>query len=300
MRGWISGYGGGAQSRPFVKYTTNGGATWIEHTPQVGPYDSFAALAFIDDENGWAAGAGGIFRHGELPQVTPTLTAISTNTPVLPTATSPAATGTPVPPSATPAQPTNTPSSATPTSIPNSCTTTFTDVPQGSTFYAFVQCLACRNILSGYSDGTFRPGNDLTRGQLAKIVSNAAGFSEPVSGQSFSDVAPTHPFYESIQRMVAHGIISGYSDGTFRPQNNATRGQISKVVANAAGFEEPVSGQRFSDVAPTHPFYESIQRMVAHGIISGYSDGTFRPQNNATRGQIAKIVSNAFFPDCQP
>jgi photosystem II stability/assembly factor-like uncharacterized protein len=63
MRGWIAGYGGGPDSRPFVKYTTDGGATWIEHTPTVGPYDSFAALAFLDDENGWAGSAGGIFRH---------------------------------------------------------------------------------------------------------------------------------------------------------------------------------------------------------------------------------------------
>jgi hypothetical protein len=71
MRGWIAGYGGGAESRPFVKYTTDGGATWIEHTPEVGPYDSFPALAFVDDEYGWAAGAGGIFRHGTPPPLIP-------------------------------------------------------------------------------------------------------------------------------------------------------------------------------------------------------------------------------------
>src|SRR5581483_9204378 len=64
MRGWIAGYGGGAESRPYVKYTTDGGATWIDHTPNVGPYDSFSALAFLSGNYGWAAGAGGIFRHG--------------------------------------------------------------------------------------------------------------------------------------------------------------------------------------------------------------------------------------------
>jgi photosystem II stability/assembly factor-like uncharacterized protein len=83
-RGWIAGYGGGAQSRPFVKYTTDGGANWIEHTPSVGPYDSFAALAFVDDDYGWAAGAGGIFLHtGTGPPPTATATAVlPTNTPV--------------------------------------------------------------------------------------------------------------------------------------------------------------------------------------------------------------------------
>ena len=94
------------------------------------------------------------------------------------------------------------------------------------------------------------------------------------------------------------GIIGGYSDGTFRPGNPATRGQISKIVANAANMNDPVSGQRFSDVPPTHTFYEFIERMAARGIIGGYADGTFRPEANATRGQVSKIVANAFFPGC--
>jgi hypothetical protein len=176
----------------------------------------------------------------------------------------------------------------------------FTDVPQGSTFYQYVQCLACKGILGGYSDGTFRTNNDVTRGQLSKIVSNAAGFNEAVTGQTFSDVAPDSPFYAFVERMVRRGIISGYGDGTFRPNNNATRGQISKIVANARSYTEPVSGQTFSDVAPESPFYAYIERMVSRGIISGYGDGTFRPNANATRGQTAKIVSNAFFPNCHP
>lgn len=175
----------------------------------------------------------------------------------------------------------------------------FTDVQEGSTFYPFVRCLACRGILSGYSDGTFRPGNNVTRGQLAKIVSNAAGWDEPVSGQTFSDVAPGSTFYEYIERAAAHGAIGGYSDGTFRPGNNATRGQISKVVSNAQGWNEPVSGQTFSDVASGSTFYEYIERMASRSVIGGYSDGTFRPGNNATRGQTAKIVSNSFFSGCQ-
>jgi N-acetylmuramoyl-L-alanine amidase len=136
-------------------------------------------------------------------------------------------------------------------------------------------------------------------GQLAKIVSNAAGWNEPVAGQTFSDVAPGSTFYEYVERAAAHGAIGGYSDGTFRPNNNATRVQISKVVSNAMGWNEPVSAQTFSDVPPDSTFYEYIERMATRGVISGYSDGTFRPNNNATRGQTAKIVSNAFFPGCQ-
>ena len=121
----------------------------------------------------------------------------------------------------------------TPTPSPTACTVSFSDVPEGSTFYPYIRCLACRGILGGYGDNTFRPGNNITRGQLAKIVSNAAGWTEPVSGQTFSDVAPSSPFYEYVERAVAHGAISGYSDGTFRPGNNATRGQTAKIVSNS-------------------------------------------------------------------
>src|SRR5205823_3474444 len=63
---------------------------------------------------------------------------------------------------------------ATPTSTV--CPMQFTDVPPSNPFYPFVRCLACRHIVSGYSDDTFRPGDSVTRGQVAKIVSNSAGF----------------------------------------------------------------------------------------------------------------------------
>ncbi|HET9493958.1 MAG TPA: S-layer homology domain-containing protein [Chloroflexia bacterium] len=179
-----------------------------------------------------------------------------------------------------------------------SCAISFTDVQPGSTFHPYVQCLACRDVIGGYSDGTFRPNADVTRGQLSKIVANAAGFSEAVTGQSFTDVPPSHTFYLYIERMARRGIINGYSDGTFRPHNNATRGQIAKIVSNSVGYSWEPTGQAFTDVPPTHAFYVFVERLVHEGVIGGYSDGTFRPQNNATRGQVSKIVSLGFFPEC--
>jgi photosystem II stability/assembly factor-like uncharacterized protein/ribosomal protein L30/L7E len=233
--------------------------------------------------DGWIVGEQGVMLHSY--EVSPTPTSTSTPTPT--------------------ATPTNTPSpgaSPTVTTTPTACTVQFTDVPTTHPFYPYIRCLACRGILGGYSDGTFRPDNFVTRGQLSKIVANAAGFSEPVSGQTFTDVPPTHPFYVYIERMARRGIIGGYSDGSFRPDNNATRGQISKIVASAASIQDPIpqSRQSFVDVPPTHPFWVYIERLSARGIIGGYSDGTFRPDNAATRGQVSKIVANAFFPGCNP
>ncbi|HEX9987348.1 MAG TPA: S-layer homology domain-containing protein [Chloroflexia bacterium] len=202
------------------------------------------------------------------------------------------------------------------------CTMQFSDVPEGSTFYPYVRCLACRDILAGYPDGTFRPGYNVTRGQLSKIVANAAGFNEPVSEQHFQDVPPGNTFYQFVERMASRGIIGGYDCGGagepcgttnmpyFRPNANATRGQISKIVSEAAGFAEPPAGQMFEDVPPGSTFYAWVQILASRGIMGGYPCGGigepcgadnlpyFRPLANATRGQVSKIVAGAFFPEC--
>jgi hypothetical protein len=201
-----------------------------------------------------------------------------------------------------------------------------------------VRCLACLEIISGYpcggvgepcnsnNDPYFRPGNNVTRGQIAKIAASAAGFSEPVSGQTFEDVVPGSTFYEFIERLVARQVMNGYACGGvgepcippfnrpyFRPNATATRGQLAKIVSNAAGFNEPVGGQTFEDVVPGSTFYEFIERLVSRGVMSGYTCGGvgepcvppdnrpyFRPNNNVTRGQTSKIVGNTFFPACDP
>ena len=77
---------------------------------------------------------------------------------------------------------------ATIATTPTTCPIQFTDVPNPSTFYEFIRCLACRGIINGYPDGTFKPNNNVTRGQLVKIVSNSAGFSDPQTVQMFEDV----------------------------------------------------------------------------------------------------------------
>ncbi|HET7078000.1 MAG TPA: S-layer homology domain-containing protein [Chloroflexia bacterium] len=218
------------------------------------------------------------------------------------------------PPTATP-RPTNTPGPQPPTATPRpgatatatppagSCQISFSDVPNGSPFYAFVQCLACQNIVGGYSDGTFRPGANVTRGQLSKFVANAAGYQDaiPAGQQTFTDVPNTNPFWVFIERVAAHGVVGGYSDGTFRPNNNVTRGQVAKFVSNAADYQDaiPASRQTFSDVPSSDTFWLFIERVYAHGVVGGYADGTFRPTANVTRGQTSKFISNTFFPNCQ-
>src|SRR5690349_19121150 len=202
----------------------------------------------------------------------------------------------------------------------------YTDVPLGSPFYTYIQCLACRGIISGYSDGTYRPGGNVTRGQVSKIVASAAGLGGTPAGQTFEDVPPTQPFYLWVERLAAAGAISGYGCSGpgepcvppgnrpyFRPGGGLTRGQLAKIDAQAAGYADPVptTQQTFADVPPGQPFWLWIERVAARTIISGYACGGpgepcdpaqrpyFRPGAGVTRGQTAKVVSNTFFPNCQ-
>ena len=221
---------------------------------------------------------------------------------------------------------TNTPT-VTPTPQPPPCPgERFTDVCPGDYFYSATMALTRDDILSGYytappCDNTlwipcFKPSSNVTRGQIAKVASLAAGFNEPVNGQTFYDVPPGSTFYDYVERMASRGIMQGYPSGDghcpqqsspcFIPNRPATRGQLSKVIALTFDFNEPVSGQSFHDIPPTSTFYLYIERLANRGIINGYPCGGagepcvppdnlpyFRPNNNVTRGQLAKIVQLA-------
>jgi hypothetical protein len=162
------------------------------------------------------------------------------------------------------------------------------------------------------------PGNPVSRGQMAKFVSGAANYQDeiPPSRQTFTDVPPNSTFWLYVERAYLHGVISGYSTsppcttGTpcFLPGSNVTRGQTAKFVSIAANYQDviPPNQQTFTDVPPSHTFWLSIERVYLHGVVSGYQNsppcttGTpcYLSGNNVTRGQTAKFVSKAFFPDC--
>lgn len=222
------------------------------------------------------------------------------------------------------------------------CQTQFTDVNLLNPFYYYIRCLACRGIVGGYPCGGpneacrcynnafFRPYNTTTRAQTAKIVAQAANFTDPIPStqQTFQDVPPTDTFWIYIERLYVHGVVSGYPCGGsgepcippanrpyFRPSNTVTRGQLAKMVAQAASFTEtvPSTQQTFQDVPSTDTFWLYVERLYDHNAVVGYSCGStgepcvppanrpyYRPYTTTTRGQTAKIVSLSFLPACAP
>jgi subtilisin-like proprotein convertase family protein len=191
------------------------------------------------------------------------------------------------------------PSGGCPAGTPRSNPAPFRDVDPTNPFYDMILDLSEMGAISGYADGTFRWGNTATRAHLVKIVVLAFGYApEPGGTPHFSDVPAGHPFYPYIQAAYTHNLISGYADGTFRPYNNVTRGQVAKVVVEASNFDPvSVNTPTFSDVPPGSAFYEFVEAAYANGILAGYADGTFRPGIQATRGQLSKIIYLATHPE---
>lgn len=178
-----------------------------------------------------------------------------------------------------------------------------TDI-SGNTFEYYIDLLYKYNLIDGYSDLTYKPDEYVTRGQLAKFVANSFKILQIKSLESpFTDISESDTFYNYIIALESEGIISGYSDNTFRSDEYVTRGAATKYIYNAARYynnQSIISSSNcdFADV-DGHAFETYICSLhnfngdYIEPIISGYTNGNFGPDDPLTRGQMAKIIMNA-------
>jgi hypothetical protein len=174
----------------------------------------------------------------------------------------------------------------------------FTDIPSGFWAEDSIYAIACEGITSGYADGTYRPSQNVQRSQMAAFI------IRPEYGEDFSysptphftDVLDTHWAFKYVQKMYDEGITTGYPDGTYRPSQNVTRGQMAAFIIKAL-FGDSFSytlTPYFTDVPDSHGFFNYIQKMYDEGITTGYPDGTYRPSQNVSRAQMATFIAKAF------
>lgn len=147
--------------------------------------------------------------------------------------------------------------------------------------------------INGYEDHTFRPQNNMTRAEAAAIVFRLLEEEENVKGlyeSSFSDVRPEDWFYDEVAYLQKLGVLSRYQE-VFLPLQNITRAEFVEMVYLAGGFHEKLTDVFFDDVPESHSFYDAVAASAGAGIVNGYEDGTFRPDNTITRAEVVTIVN---------
>ena len=152
----------------------------------------------------------------------------------------------------------------------------------------------------GYEDGTFRPDNNMSRAEaaaiFARLISEQKG--EKISSKSsFNDVSKNEWYSDYIGYLSKYGIIKGYSDNTFRPDDNVTRAEfVAMTVRFDALFNEVKKDGytvKYTDVATNYWAYSDVAYAKHAGWLNGYADGTFKGDNAITRAEVVTVVNKA-------
>ena len=170
----------------------------------------------------------------------------------------------------------------------------FPDVPSTKHFAEAVNELAARNIIGGYPDGTFKPGNSITRGQAAAIIVKMIKLDmNHVKNPGFKDVSTANGYYKAIAALAEAGIIGGYEDGRYGPNDPVKRGQFASILVKAFdlprydfyGMKNP-----FKDIAGNQSHSANILILHRLGITEGIAPNRFGLNQPVTRGQAAKMM----------
>ncbi len=194
---------------------------------------------------------------------------------------------------------------------------TFTDVPVD--FWAFEEIMACvdADLVTGYLEGDYKPLDIVTRGQMAVYTARglAGGESNVPAGpieSSFWDVTTDYWAYDHIEYAVAQGVVRGFPEGDYKPEQQLNRGEmavyIARSIASPIGEDgladyQPPDQATFPDVPNTgygddgtEPFwaYKHVEYCYENNVVRGYDDGYYQPDWYVTRDQMAVYIARAF------
>ena len=144
--------------------------------------------------------------------------------------------------------------------------------------------------MTGYPDGSFGPGQNMTRAEAAQMFYALLLDQNVPHTVSFSDVPADAWYAEAVNTLASLGMINGYPDGTFRPDAPITRAEFC-VIALAFAYEPEDFDCDFRDVSTSDWFYDYVAQATSYGWISG-ADRSFRPNECITRAEVSVIVNN--------
>ena len=175
----------------------------------------------------------------------------------------------------------------------------FTDLSTTAWYHEAVDFVLTNGMMSGYGGGSFGPNSTLSRAQLCQILYNLEG-KPAVGPSSFTDVAADAWCSDAVAWANANGIVGGYGDGRFGPNAPITREQLAAILWRYARFKgydvsigEDTNILSYADAFAVSEYaIPAMQWACGAGVAGGYEDHTLRPQNTATRAQVAQMLMN--------
>ena len=147
-----------------------------------------------------------------------------------------------------------------------------------------------KGFVAGYHDGTFRPNNPVTRAEFVTMLVKGNAIQNGTKSITFSDVA-NHWAFTSIMAVASNGYVSGYPDGTFRPNNNIVRQEVAKVMADFKALSETDLALPFKDLSKIGAWaIPSVKKVYQAGIMMGDTSNNFAPLANTTRAEAVAII----------
>ena len=145
----------------------------------------------------------------------------------------------------------------------------------------------------GYEDNTFKPNSNITRAESATMIYRLLNANRRdavfTTTNSFSDVTASKWYNKAVSSMAKGGYVNGYPDGTFGGEKNITRAEFVTLLVNFFGTKDVSCN--FNDVKTSHWAYKYIATATSYGWLSGYEDGSFRPDRAITRAEAVAVIN---------
>lgn len=173
----------------------------------------------------------------------------------------------------------------------------FTDVPKDAWYIDGAEYVYAHYIMNGTGETTFGPNTTVSRSMIVQILHNLAGNPDVEGDTDFTDVSDDYWSAKAIAWASGNGVVNGFEDGTFRPDESMTREQMAAILQNFAsqmGLDVSASGDlsNFTDIPEgEHWSRDALAWAYAEGLLAGTSDSTMDPAGQASRAQIAVIMT---------
>lgn len=176
----------------------------------------------------------------------------------------------------------------------------FTDVSRSDWYYQFVDYVTSKGYFNGVADKTFAPAENMTRAMFVTVLFRFDGAKGDRSQSAFTDVAPGEWYTDAINWAAANRIVDGVGNGKFAPNDPITRAQMCAMIERYLDLYRkawkvtlPESGSLSVMVDESAiPAYAlaAVKQCQRHGLVNGFEDGTFRPNDLSTRAQVAAVI----------